>query len=98
MVNLNIKIVITSYSIHYTKLYDGSGTNTGWDATVICSPPPSCPQPTNVTVSGIGAHEAVVTWVEQGSAVQWEVIILPAGAPSPLPSDSGIIVGSYNFV
>ncbi|MGV7105868.1 fibronectin type III domain-containing protein, partial [Flavobacterium sp. U410] len=78
---------------------NGSGTSSGWDATIICATPPSCPQPINLIVSGVNAHEATASWTEQGTATQWEVIILPAGSPSPLPTDTGIIVNatSYTF-
>lgn len=47
--------------------------------------PPTCPQPSNVVVSGVNTSSGTVTWVDNtgGSATQWQVIIQPAGQPYP---------------
>jgi gliding motility-associated-like protein len=76
---------------------DSSVTLAGWDATIICSPPPTCPKPTAVVVSNIGQTTATVTWTEVGTATSWEVLLLPAGSPAPLPSASGTITTTNPF-
>ena len=49
---------------------NATGTSTGWDATIYCTPPITCFKPTGVTVSNITATTASVSWTESGSATQ----------------------------
>lgn len=76
---------------------DTSVTLAGWDATIICSPPPTCPKPTGVTISNVGQTSATITWTEVGTATTWEVLLLPAGSPAPLPSATGTITTTNPF-
>jgi gliding motility-associated-like protein len=70
---------------------DISVTLAGWDATIICGPPPTCPKPTAVNITNNGQNSATVNWTEVGTATTWEVLILPAGSPAPLASATGVI-------
>jgi gliding motility-associated-like protein len=70
---------------------DSSVTLAGWEATIICSPPPTCPKPTEILISNVGQTTATVTWTEVGTATTWEVLILPSGSTAPLPSATGTI-------
>jgi gliding motility-associated-like protein len=49
--------------------------------------PPTCLKPTNVVVSNISLNSAVITWQDNNApaATQWEIIVLPAADPAPLP-------------
>lgn len=69
---------------------DTSVTLAGWDATILCLPPPTCPKPTAVTISAIGQNSASIAWTEVGTATTWEVLLLPAGSAAPLASATGI--------
>ncbi|RXR24287.1 fibronectin type III domain-containing protein [Flavobacterium stagni] len=77
---------------------DGSVTNPGWVADVTCAPPPTCPKPSNVTVTNITTTTAQIAWNEIGTATQWEVLILPAGSPAPTAASTGIIVNTNPYI
>lgn len=51
-------------------------------------PPPPCIPPANIVVTAITHTSATFSWTELESATAWEVLILPAGAPSPGLSDA----------
>jgi gliding motility-associated-like protein len=76
---------------------DGFVNNPGWVANVTCGPAPTCPRPTALTITAITETSAIVGWTEVGSATQWEVLVLPAGSPTPLPTDVGIITTTNLF-
>ncbi|RXR35313.1 fibronectin type III domain-containing protein, partial [Flavobacterium piscinae] len=65
-----------------TSLYSGF---------VSCTPP-SCPKPNTLVASALTQTGATLTWNEIGTATSWEVIILPAGSPAPLPTDTGVVL------
>jgi gliding motility-associated-like protein len=69
---------------------NATGTSTGWDATIYCTPPITCFKPTAVTVSNITATTASVSWTESGSATQWQVLVFPVGSNVPTFNFSGI--------
>jgi len=71
--------------------------NSGWTANIVCTPIPTCPRPTNVTVTSITETSAVINWVEVGTATQWEVLILPFGSPLPGANATGTIANSTQF-
>ncbi|THF47718.1 T9SS type B sorting domain-containing protein [Flavobacterium supellecticarium] len=73
---------------------DGSGVRDGWDATVTCAPPPTCPKPKNLSAANMTQTSADLNWQEMGTATQWEVIVLPAGSAPPAPGDTGVIVNT----
>ena len=62
---------------------DGSGVRPGWDATVTCGPPPTCPKPKNLAASNPTSNSVQLTWLEMGTATSWEVVAVPVGTPSP---------------
>ncbi|RAR46423.1 choice-of-anchor L domain-containing protein, partial [Flavobacterium lacus] len=82
----------------YIKL-PGEGTQgtTLYSGFVSCTPP-SCPKPNTLAASALTQTGATLTWNEIGTATSWEVIILPAGSPAPLPTDSGIIVTTPSYI
>ncbi|MGL2965076.1 DUF7619 domain-containing protein [Flavobacterium sp. XGLA_31] len=51
----------------------------------------NCPAPISVTVTQITFTSLTLNWLETGTATQWEVLMLPAGSPAPLPSTNGSI-------
>jgi gliding motility-associated-like protein len=77
---------------------DGSVTPAGWIANVTCAPPPTCPRPTAVLVSGQTQVGATISWTEVGSATTWEVLILPAGSPVPTAASTGIITSLNPYI
>ena len=78
-------------------LPSNSGSQVGttiFNGIAACTPP-TCPQPSNVLVSGINTSSGTITWSDNTSGVpvpatQWQVIIQPAGSGYP-PSGSEII-------
>lgn len=63
---------------------DGSGVRAGWDANIICSPPPTCPQPTLLAVSAISDSEATLAWTDTYVGVSnWQIVVQPAGSGYP---------------
>ncbi|MBN8565447.1 MAG: fibronectin type III domain-containing protein, partial [Flavobacteriales bacterium] len=60
--------------------------------------PPTCPKPNNLNVTLINQTGATLSWNEVGTATSWEVIVLPAGSPAPLPTDTGVIVTTNSYV
>lgn len=75
----------------------GAFTNAaGWLANVTCAPAPNCMKPLTPTATSITATSALLGWTEPSpnTVTQWEIIVLPAGSPAPLPSATGTIVGS----
>ena len=68
---------------------DGSVTRPGWTANVTCTPPPTCPRPSNVTFNAIGETDALINWIENGPATQWQVLVLPANSPVPTAATPG---------
>jgi hypothetical protein len=76
---------------------DNSINKTGWNANVECLVPSTCPKPTNPIVTGITGTNATVSWTENGTATQWEVLVLPATSPAPLQTDNGTTTSSNPF-
>ncbi len=62
----------------------------GWDATIQCIVPPTCPNPNGLIVNSISDTGATLTWNETGTATSWEVIIQPVG--TGYPTGAGTIV------
>ena len=77
---------------------NATGTAAGWDATIYCTPPITCPKPTNLSVTSVTNNSAQLSWTESGSATQWEVIALPIGSPVPAPGTAGTVANSNPFV
>src|SRR5690606_36689339 len=71
----------TGSNLQGTTLYQGTGECIA----------PTCLKPTNVLVTS-DLDSVTVSWTENNTPPvgQWEVIILPAGSPPPVPTDTGI--------
>ena len=75
----------------------GSGSQAGttiYSGVAACTPP-TCPQPSNVVISGVNTSSGTITWSDNTGGVavpatQWQVIIQPAGSGYP-PSGAEII-------
>lgn len=63
---------------------DGSVSLPGWTANVTCAPPPTCPRPSNLSVSSITHTSAQFGWTETGFATAWDIYLAPAGSPMPI--------------
>ncbi|WP_415831502.1 choice-of-anchor L domain-containing protein, partial [Flavobacterium terrigena] len=69
----------------------------GWDATIYCTPPITCPKPTTLTVTNITTTSVQLNWTEAGTATQWEILVLPLGSPVPAPGTPGTLVSTNPF-
>ena len=76
---------------------DGSITKAGWIANVTCSPPPTCPKPTNLLTTSITTNSVTLGWTNNAIANSWEVLVLPCGSPDPTTSTVGQIVTTNPF-
>lgn len=77
------------------------GTLDGWRIyidNVIVEDQPTCLEPTLLTATNITSTSATLSWLENGSATQWEVITLPCGVPAPLANASGQLTSVNPFV
>src|SRR5690606_17190747 len=57
----------------------------------------SCPQPSNIVIDEVGVDQALISWTPGDAETQWEVIILPASASAPEPTDTGVIVDEPSY-
>ncbi|HEX8270015.1 MAG TPA: T9SS type A sorting domain-containing protein [Flavobacterium sp.] len=46
----------------------------------------------DIVITGSGGDSVSIGWTSNGAATQWEVLMLPAGGPFPLPTMDGEIV------
>jgi hypothetical protein len=82
------------YRIAYDDNPAGSDWNYGFcfqSPTITSATPPSCPDPSVLTVSTITDTTADLAWTENGSATAWDVEIVTTGiAPSGTPTSTGV--------
>ena len=77
---------------------DGSVTAAGWNANIICSPPPTCPQPTLLSVSNISDTEATLSWTDTYVGVSnWQIVVQPLGTGYPTGASTIINANSNPF-
>ncbi|NMH28464.1 choice-of-anchor L domain-containing protein, partial [Flavobacterium silvaticum] len=69
----------------------------GWEANVNCIPAPTCPKPFEVSIVDVSTSDVTVDWTPQGTATQWEVIVLPASDPAPDASAVGQITSDHPY-
>ena len=84
-------------SLTFRFISDSAINRAGWNAYVICGPPLTCPKPTSIIVSNINTFSANFAWTENGSATQWEVLILPAGT-FPNSTSVGTLTSTSTFL
>jgi gliding motility-associated-like protein len=77
---------------------NATGVAAGWDATIFCTPPITCPKPTTLTTTSVGTTSVQLGWTEAGTATQWEILVLPLGSPVPNPGTPGTLVTTNPFV
>ncbi|MES2865019.1 MAG: fibronectin type III domain-containing protein, partial [Bacteroidota bacterium] len=66
-----------------------NGVSDGWDATIYCTAPITCPKPTSVIISNITATSIDLAWTESGTATGWQVLILPQDSNVPVFTATG---------
>ena len=71
----------------YTKAA-GTGTQNSslYTGTVNCLTP-ACLPPTNLVATNLSQTGATLGWTTTGPETSWQVIVLPAGSPAPLPNN-----------
>ncbi|MEM9258011.1 MAG: fibronectin type III domain-containing protein [Bacteroidota bacterium] len=70
---------------------DGSVNEAGFEATISCAPPPTCPQPSSLNLDGRTSTSATLSWTENGTATLYDLIIVPAGtAPGATLTDDDV--------
>ncbi len=77
---------------------NATGVAAGWDATIFCTPPITCPKPITLTATSIGTTSVQLGWTEAGTATQWEILVLPLGSPVPNPGTPGTLVTTNPFL
>jgi gliding motility-associated-like protein len=70
---------------------DGIFNFEGWEALVTCDLPPTCPGPTVPIASAVTSNSGTLTWTNNSSATQFEVVALPCNSPLPTPATVGTI-------
>jgi hypothetical protein len=60
---------------------DSSISASGFAASVTCAPPPTCPAPTDLSITQIFGEGAVFNWNANAGETEWEVEVQPAGVP-----------------
>ena len=77
---------------------DGSGTRAGWDATITCTPAPTCAQPSALTATAITSGSASLGWTENGTATTWNIEWDTAGfTPTGTPTITGTMTNPHNL-
>ncbi|MEC4004806.1 gliding motility-associated C-terminal domain-containing protein, partial [Flavobacterium sp. SUN052] len=71
---------------------DGIINNPGWTANVTCAPPPTCPAPTVPVTSAVTSNSGTLSWTNNSTATQFEVLALPCTAPAPTATSTGTII------
>ncbi len=68
----------------------------GWDATVTCAPPPTCPAPSNLIVNSTTDTTATLSWTAGLSETAWEVVVQAPGAGVPTGASTIIPANTNN--
>ncbi len=75
---------------------DGVVNLAGWIANVTCGPPPTCPSPTGLSVTGVLSTSASATWTSNSTATTYNIIALPCGSPAPNAGTTGYQISTTN--
>ncbi|MBY0486102.1 MAG: fibronectin type III domain-containing protein, partial [Flavobacteriaceae bacterium] len=80
---------------------DVSVVSSGWIANIVCSPAPTCLKPTNVATSTVTSNAGTLTWTNNSTATQFEVLALPCASPAPTATSTGTLItpatNTYTF-
>ena len=68
---------------------DATGNTGGWVANITCAPAPTCPKPTALATSAVTSNSGTLTWTNNSTATQFEVLALPCGSPTPDATSTG---------
>ncbi|MEC4004320.1 gliding motility-associated C-terminal domain-containing protein [Flavobacterium sp. SUN052] len=71
---------------------DGSVTLPGFIANVTCAPAPTCPKPTTPLTSSVTSNSGTLSWTNNSTATQFEVLALPCTSPPPTATSTGTII------
>ena len=85
----------TDYTV-YVRAICAANSPSIWSNGVPTRTLPTCPQPINLVVVSTDVDSAELSWTEVGPAQQWEVFVVPADSPVPVPG-SGTIVNTTTF-
>lgn len=80
----------------FTFLSDAFFNNPGWIANVTCGPPPTCPNPNGLTVTGVTSTAGLATWTSNSTATTFNILALPCGSPAPDSSTTGYLTVNTN--
>ncbi|HEY0045839.1 MAG TPA: fibronectin type III domain-containing protein, partial [Flavobacterium sp.] len=88
----------TTY-VYYVRAVCESGGNNPWSAVSIeFTTLPTCPKPTNFSVSDITMTSATFEWTPGAAETAWEVLILTAGSPAPTADSTGWLPATDNTI
>ncbi|MFD2892023.1 fibronectin type III domain-containing protein [Flavobacterium chuncheonense] len=66
---------------------NATGVAAGWTSNISCGPPPACPMPIAVTVTGANSSSATVSWIDPtGGTGPYDIYWVPTGSPAPTAS------------
>jgi len=77
---------------------DTSVNNSGWTANISCGAVITCPRPSNVIANYNNPTNLSLSWTENGSATQWEVLAVPANGEAPTSTSTGTLTSSNPYV
>ena len=87
----------TNGCLTFQFVSNGFTQTAGWDASIQCIVPPTCPNPTNLTVSSISDTGATLSWNETGSATNWQIVVQPVILGYPTGASTIINASSIPF-
>jgi gliding motility-associated-like protein len=84
---VGVSIINSFNQTIYTKAA-GTGTQNSslYTGTVNCLTP-ACLPPTNLVATNLSQTSATLGWTTTGPETSWEIIVLPANSPAPLPNN-----------
>ncbi|RYF73370.1 MAG: adhesin, partial [Cytophagaceae bacterium] len=77
---------------------DSFGTQPGWNADVVCGPPPTCPKVIGITTGTPTDTTVTVSWTPVGPATTWQVYALDCGSPAPTVTTPGFVVATSSSI
>jgi hypothetical protein len=77
---------------------DTSINNPGWSADISCDTVITCPRPSNLLANYNTPTNVTLSWTENGSATQWEVLAVPANTGGPTSASTGTLTSANPYV